>query len=102
MYNTSNNEVILIGTMCSYAQKIQACNHKACKVRIKVTDENNSINIIPVIFLNPDKKKLKECINKTLCIIGHIETKWALRIIVDAYKTEDEDSVQLIINSSSH
>ena len=102
MNNTSNNEVVLIGTMGSFIQKIQANNQKACKVRIKVT-ENNSTNVIPVIFINPDEKKLIQCKNKDLSIIGHIETKWNTRIIVDAYKTEDDDSVQCIItNNNSH
>lgn len=26
-----------------------------------------------------------------MAIIGHIEAKWSIRIIVDAYKIEDED-----------
>ena len=102
MENTSNNEVVLIGKMILGIHHIQSHNQKACKVRIKVT-ENDSTNVIPVIFINPDENKLIQCKNKDLSIIGHIETKWNTRIIVDAYKTEDDDSVQFIItNNNSH
>ena len=102
MENVSNNEVVLIGKMISGIHHIQANNQKACKVRIKVT-ENDSTNVIPVILINPDEKKLIQCKNKELSIIGHIETKWNTRIIVDAYKTKDDDSVQCIItNNNSH
>ena len=102
MNNTSNNEVVLIGEMISGIHHIQSNNQKACKIRIKVND-NNSTNVIPIIFINPDEKKLIQCRNKELAILGHIETKWNTRIIVDAFKTEDDDSVQWIItNNSSH
>lgn len=98
MNNTSNNEVVLIGTMGSFIQKIQANNQKACKVKMKVIENDSTYNI-PVIFINPDEKQLIQCKNKELAIIGHIETKWNTRIIVDAYKTEDDDSVQCIIKN---
>ena len=102
MNNTSNNEVVLIGTMCSFVQKIQSNNQRACKVKMKVTENDSTFNI-PVIFINPDEKRLIECKNKELAILGHIETKWNTRIIADAYKTEDDDSVQCIItNNNSH
>lgn len=102
MNNTSNNEVILIGEMISGIHHIQSNNQKTCKIKIKVND-NDSTNVIPVIFINPDEKKLIQCKNKELSIIGHIETKWNTRIIVDAYKTKDDDSVQCIItNNNSH
>ena len=90
------------GSDKAFKKLLESNNQKACKVRIKVT-ENDSTNVIPVIFINPDEKKLIQCKNKDLSIIGHIETKWNTRIIVDAYKTEDDDSVQCIItNNNSH
>ena len=101
MENTSNNEVVLIGKMLSGIHHIQSHNQKACKVRIQVT-ENESTNIVPIIFINPDEKKLIQCKNKNLSILGHVETKWNTRIIVDAYKTEDDDSVQCCINNICH
>lgn len=100
MNNTSNNEVVLIGEMISGIHHIQSNNQKACKIRIKVND-NDSTNVIPVIFINPDEKKLIQCRNKELAILGHIENKWNTRIIVDAFKTEDDNSVQCIIKNTN-
>ena len=100
MENTLNNEVVLIGKMVSGIHHIQFHNQKACKVRIQV-NENDSTNKISIIFIKPDEKKLIQCKNKELAIIGHIETKWNTRIIADAYKIEDDDTVQCCITSSN-
>ena len=63
---------------------------------MKVQNEGIS-NKIPVIFINPEEAHLKKCRNKELSISGHIETKWGIRIIVDAYKIEDDRDIQMIV-----
>ena len=98
MEKVSNNEVILNGKMISGIHHIQSGSHKACKVRIKVS-EDNSTNTIPVIFINPNEDQLIKCKNKEISIIGHIETKWNTRIIVDAYKIDDEEDILLMIKA---
>ena len=91
-----NNEVLLIGKMISGLYSIQVNNKKAYKVIMKVQNEDKSNNI-PVIFINPEEPYLKKCRNKELSISGHIETKWGIRIIVDAYKFEDDKDIQMLV-----
>ena len=90
------NEVLLIGKMISGLYKIQANNKKAYRVIMKVQNEGINNNI-PVIFINPEESHLKKCRNKELSISGHIETKWGMRIIVDAYKIEDDEDIQMMV-----
>lgn len=87
-----NNEVILIGKVISGLYRIQVNNKKAYRVIMRVQNDN-----IPVIFFNPEEASLKKCRNKELSISGHIETKWGIRIIVDAYKFEDDEDIQMLV-----
>ena len=97
MVEQIHNEVLLIGKMISGLHRTQVNNHKACRVLMKVEDNDNCYNV-PVVFINPNEENLRQCKNKELSIIGHVETKWGIRIVVDAYKTEDEEDIKLIIN----
>ena len=37
--------------------------------------------------------------NKKIAIIGHVEAKWNIRIIVDAYKAENEEEIKLMLKA---
>lgn len=96
MENQLSNEVLLIGEMISGLYRIQVNNKKAYRVIMRVQNEGISNNI-PVIFINPKESHLKKCRNKELSIYGHIETKCGMRIIVDAYKIEDDKDIQMMV-----
>ena len=90
MKNTTDNEVVLIGKVMPRIQYIAYNRKNACQLKIKIDDKYLS-NTIPIIFLNPDESELRKFKNKEIAIIGHVEAKWSIRIIVDAYKIADED-----------
>lgn len=90
MKNSTDNEVVLIGKVIPGIQHIAYNRKKACQLKIKIDDKYLS-NTIPIIFLNPDESELRKFKNKEIAIIGHVEAKWSIRIIVDAYKIADED-----------
>ena len=90
MKNMTDNEVVLIGKVIPGIQHIAYNRKNACQLKIKIDDKYLS-NTIPIIFLNPDESELRKFKNKEIAIIGHVEAKWSIRIIVDAYKIADED-----------
>lgn len=98
MTNTTDNEVVLIGKIMSGIQHLSFKNQKACRLKMKIDDKYLS-NTIPIIFLNPDEELLRRYKNKVLAIIGHIEAKWNINIIVDAYKVEDLEDIQLMLKN---
>ena len=89
MKNTTDNEVILIGKLMSGKQQISFKNQKAYRLKMKIDDKYLS-NTIPIIVLNPNEEQFRNCKNKEIAIIGHIEAKWNINIIVDAYKMDKE------------
>ena len=98
MINSLDNEVVLFGKIMPGIQHLNINNQKACRLKMKISD-NYLSNTIPIIFINPNEEQLKKYKNKEMSIIGHIEAKWNIRIMVDAYKVEDEDDIQLMIKA---
>ena len=98
MQNISDNEVILIGKIMSGIQHLSVNKHKACRLKMKIDDKYLS-NTIPIIFFNPNEELLRNYKNKEMTIIGHIEAKWNINIIVDAYKVEDSEEIQLMLKA---
>ena len=98
MESTSDNEVVLIGKIMSGIKHISINKHRACRLKMKINDKYLS-NSIPIFFINPNEEQLRNCKNKEVAIIGHIEAKWNINIIVDAYKIEDEEQIQLMLRS---
>ena len=94
MTNTIDNELVLIGKIMPGIQHLAVNNKKACSLKMKIDDKYSS-NTIPIIFINPNEEELKKCKNKEISIIGHVEAKWSIRIIVDAYKVDDEVIVKV-------
>ena len=90
MKNTTDNEVVLIGKVMPRIQHITYNRKKAYLLKIKIDDRYLS-NTVPIIFLNPNESELRKYKNKEIAIIGHVEAKWSIRIIVDAYKIASED-----------
>ena len=97
MTNTIDNEIVLIGKIIPGIQHLAVNNQKACRLRMKIDDKYSS-NTIPIIFINPNEEELKKCKNKEISIIGHVEAKWSIRIIVDSYKIDEED-IQVMIKT---
>jgi len=89
MENLYDNEVVLVGNVMPGIQHITYNRKNACLLKIKIDNKYLS-NTIPIIFLNPDESELRKLKNKEIAIIGHVEAKWSIRIIVDAYKTDGE------------
>lgn len=98
MTNYLDNEVVLIGKVMSRIQHLSVNKQKACRIKLKIDDKYLS-DTIPLIFMNPNEEQLRKCKNKEMSIIGHIEAKWSIRIVVDAYKIADEDDIQLMIKA---
>ncbi len=94
MTNTLDNEVVLIGKVMPGIQHIKVNNQKACRLKIKIDDKYLS-NTIPVIFINPNVEQLSKYKNKEMAIIGHIEAKWSISIIVDVYKIDEEVMIKI-------
>lgn len=94
MTNNIDNEIVLIGKIMPGIQHISVNNQKACRLKIKIDDKYLS-NTIPLIFMNPNEEQLSKCKNKEISIIGHIEAKWSIRIMVDAYKIDEEVMVKI-------
>ena len=94
MTNNLDNEVVLAGKIMTGIQHILINNQKACRLNLKIDDQYLS-NTIPLIFINPNEEQLSKCKNKEMSIIGHIEAKWNIRIIVDAYKIDEEIMVKI-------
>ena len=92
--NTIDNEVVLIGKIIPGIQHLSINNQKACRLKMKINDIYSS-NTIPIIFINPDEEELRKCNNKEMAIIGHIEAKWNIRVMVDAYKIGEEVKIRI-------
>ena len=90
MENLSDNEVVLVGKVIPRIQHIVYNQKNACLLKIKIDDKYIS-NTIPIILPNPVESELRKFKNKEIAIIGHVEAKWNIRIIVDAYKIANED-----------
>ena len=97
MQSIIDNEVVLIGKIISGIRHFSVKNKKACELKIKI-DEKYLSNTIPIVFIDPNEEQLKKSKNKEISIIGHIEAKWNVRIIVDAYKIEEED-IQVLLKA---
>lgn len=100
MEKSLNNELILIGHVVSGLHKVRVNNQDAVKVILKVKDDNNNdiSHNIPVVFINPNYYHLNQCRNKDIAISGHIETRFGMRIIVDAYKSEVDGNIMMCLN----
>ena len=98
MKNMTDNEVVLIGKVIPGIQHIAYNRKNACLLKIKIDDKYLS-NTIPIIFLNPDESELRKFKNKEISIIGHVEAKWSIRIIVDAYKIEDSEDIKCMLKA---
>lgn len=98
MINMTDNEIVLKGKIMPGIQQILLKKKKACRLKMKIDDKYLS-NTIPIIFLEPNEEKLRNCKNKEMAIIGHIEAKWNINIIVDAYKIEDSEDIQLMLKT---
>ena len=94
MTNTLDNEFVLIGKIMPGIQHLSINKQNACRLKIKIDDKYLS-NTIPLIFINPNEEQLSNLKNREIAIIGHIEAKWNLKIIVDAYKVNDEVMVKV-------
>lgn len=90
-----NKEVILFGHVISGLFKVRVNNKEAVKLLLRVEDDNdNNINHnIPVYFVSADYKMIESLRNNDIGINGHLETKWRMRIIVDAVASLKDEQV---------
>ena len=90
-----NKEVILFGHVISGLFKVRVNNKEAVKLLLRVEDDNdNNINHnIPVYFVSADYKTIESLRNNDIGINGHLETKWRIRIIVDAVASLKDEQV---------
>ncbi len=89
MEQIADNEIVLVGKLMPSIQHISFKNQKAYRLKIKIDDKYLS-NTIPIIVINPNEDQFKNYKNKEIAIIGHVEAKWSINIIVDAYKINEE------------